>query len=203
MRCLRTQVFSRKAKLEEQGYNVILIWECEWKEMMGADPEIISHIEEMREGLNSCKDPIDPRQALYGGRTEATCVYSKADLSKNESIRGVDFTSLYPAVMKQEKFPVGHPIVFGGSPGSFDYTPQRYFGIMHCKLIPPRRLFHPVLPNRFETDSGSKLIFFRSVELVRKICITPIFACIRPKKEVLLECGARPKFTKHKRWVTF
>ena len=114
---------------------------------------------EIEDELNFCKDPIEPRQALYGGRTETTHVYSKADLSKNESIRGVDFTSLYPAVMKQENFPVGHPIVFRGSASSFDYSPLRYFGLMHCKLIPPRQLFHPVLPNRFETESGNKLIF--------------------------------------------
>ena len=159
MRYLRMQVDTRKAKLIEQGFNVVFIWECEWKEMMQFDQEIISHLQEIKDELMFCKDPIEPRQALYGGRTETTHVYSKADLSKKESIRGVDFTSLYPAVMKQENFPVGHPIVFRGSPGCFDYTPQRYFGLMHCKMIPPRQLFHPVLPNRFETDTGNKLIF--------------------------------------------
>ena len=39
MRYLRMQVDSRKAKLIEQGFNVIFIWECEWKEMMENDVE--------------------------------------------------------------------------------------------------------------------------------------------------------------------
>ena len=159
MRSLRTEVFNRKSILEQQGYNVILMWECEWNELMENDDEIISQLQEIENELKMCKEPINPRQALFGGRTEATSVYCKAKIDEGESIKAVDFTSLYPAVMKSGIFPKGHPFVYRGSPENFDYTKDRYFGLMHCKVIPPRSLFHPVLPSRVETETGEKLVF--------------------------------------------
>ena len=159
MRSLRTEVFNRKAQLEREGYNVILIWECEWKEMMNSDPEILSHLSEVEEELKLCKEPIDPRQALFGGRTEAISVYARADITGGETIKAVDFTSLYPSVMKEKDFPIFHPVVLRGSPEKFNYAKDEYFGLMHCKIIPPRSLFHPVLPTRIQTESGMKLVF--------------------------------------------
>ena len=138
---------------------MILIWECEWKEMMNSDPEIISHLSEIEEELKLCKEPIDPRQALFGGRTEAISVYARADIIGGETIKAVDFTSLYPSVMKEKDFPILHPVVLRGSPEKFNYAKDEHFGLMHCKIIPPRSLFHPVLPTRIQTESGTKLVF--------------------------------------------
>ena len=113
MRSSRTEVYNRKVQLEDEGYKAILMWQCEWNELIKNEPEIIAHLSEIDDKLKLCKDPIEPRHALLGGRTEATAVYAKADLSKDESIKGVDFTSLYPAVMKQDEFPTSHPSVLG------------------------------------------------------------------------------------------
>lgn len=74
-------------------------------------------------------------------------------------IENVDFTSLYLYVMKNRPFPVGHPVVTKGSPSHFDYSKDRYFGFMNCKITPLNDLFHPVLPFRCKTPTGMKLVF--------------------------------------------
>ena len=57
----------------------------------------------------------------------------------------IDFhCSLYPSVLKYEKYPVGHPVVV-----TRDFqSPEQYFGIMKCKILGPRKLLFPVLPVR-------------------------------------------------------
>ena len=59
--------------------------------------------------------------------------------------------SLYPSVLKYGKFPVGHPEVIIENFQSLD----QYFGIAKVKVLPPRKLYHPVLPY----TSGGKLKF--------------------------------------------
>ena len=64
-----------------------------------------------------------------------------------------DFTSLYPAVKKQEHFPKGHPEIITSDFG--EYQPGKYFGLVKCTVNPPRDLYFPVLPARI----NKKLIF--------------------------------------------
>jgi hypothetical protein len=58
----------------------------------------------------------------------------------------VSFSSLYPWGVKYGEFPVGHPdiITEGFEEVSKDSRP--YFGLIKCKVLPPRALHHPVLP---------------------------------------------------------
>ena len=61
-------------------------------------------------------------------------------------IKYYDFTSLYPWVNKTQEYPVGHPVFI------HDVPPEelsRYFGIAQCVVLPPRNLYHPVLPYRY------------------------------------------------------
>ena len=55
----------------------------------------------------------------------------------------MDFTSLYPWVNKYGEYPVGHPKVL-----TQDIEPNLdgYFGLALVKILPPRGLYHPVLP---------------------------------------------------------
>ncbi|CAB4000449.1 DNA polymerase [Paramuricea clavata] len=64
-------------------------------------------------------EPLEPRHAFFGGRTNATCLYY--DVQPEEKIRYVDFCSLYPC---------------------------DYFGLVKCSVLPPRALYHPVLHYR-------------------------------------------------------
>ena len=50
--------------------------------------------------------------------------------------------SLYPWVMKYCPYPTGHPEVI-----LKDFKDvHEYFGVIKCKILPPRCLYHPVLP---------------------------------------------------------
>ena len=65
----------------------------------------------------------------------------------------MDVISLYPYVCKYGKFPVGHPKVYVGVSCPPDCLNSE--GIMKCKVLPPRKLNHPVLPYK----CNSKLMF--------------------------------------------
>ena len=69
------------------------------------------------------------------------------------SYRYVDFTSLYLWCNKMTRAVVGHPRIITGN---FDDV-STYFGLVKCTVLPPRDLFHPVLPYR--TGTQGKLMF--------------------------------------------
>ena len=52
--------------LEEQGFHVIEMWECELKKEMEHDEDMKRYFEE-----HELVDPLQPRDAFYGGRTNA------------------------------------------------------------------------------------------------------------------------------------
>ena len=74
----------------------------------------------------------------------------------------VDFTSLYPDILKYRRFPVGHPeritdnfqfcyvktcdgnCFYDNCQGLHWALP--YFGIMKATFLPPKHLLHPILP---------------------------------------------------------
>ena len=90
-------------------------------------------------------DRLIPRDAFYGGRTNAVKLYSQG------RIKYIDFTSLYPWVNKYCVYPVGHPIIITENFEDISH----YFGIVKCKIVPPKGLFHLVLQYRFD----NKLMF--------------------------------------------
>jgi len=64
----------------------------------------------------------------------------------------VDVISLYPYICKYGKFLVGHPEMFVGTDFPLDCLDGE--GIIKCSVLPPRKLYHPVLPYK----SNSKLM---------------------------------------------
>ena len=120
--------------LQDKGYNVVTIWEYEWTKLKKERDEIKAFVE-----------PLNPRDAFCGGRTNALKLYHLVDESRGEKLKYYDFTSLYPYVYKNAEYPVGHrEILF--QPGHTDIS--RYFGIAKCTVLPPYGLYHPVLPLR-------------------------------------------------------
>jgi len=53
--------------------------------------------------------PLEPRDAFYGGRTEAFTLYKEA--TDDEKIKYYDVTSLYLFINKIGKVPLGHPAI--------------------------------------------------------------------------------------------
>jgi hypothetical protein len=127
------------------GYNVISVWECEWENFKKEheNDEILKNVLECVVGML----PIDPRDAFRGGRTETFKM-----IAENVEMRYVDVNSLYPFILLAKCFPVGHPEILL----QFENTEiENFFGFIKCSILPPRKLYHPVLP----VSMNGKLLF--------------------------------------------
>ena len=126
------------------GLQIEVLWECEWNRMKKTDPSVIEFMADY-----SAPERLNPRDALYGGRTNAYKLYHK--VTGDEKIRYLDFTSLYPYCQARKTYPIEHPqIIFT------DFEPiENYYGLIKATVYPPRKLLHPVLPYRCQ----GKLMF--------------------------------------------
>lgn len=136
---------AKEKMLHEQGYDLDIIWECEWDRLAAQD-------ESLKGFLNTLEitSPLNPREAFFGRRTNAVTLYSNT--SEEEQIRYIDVTSLYPWVNKYGEYPVGHPEIITHPQ---DQDISHYFGMAKVTIVAPFGLFHPVLPLR----CGGKLVF--------------------------------------------
>ena len=134
-------------RLKKLGYNVKVQWECEFHQLLATNPE-------MKDFISSLKfdTPLEPRHGFFGGRTNAVCLYK--EVSEDEKIHYVDFTSLYPWTNKYCEVPIGHPEILT-SEALVDRSPNEFFGMIKCEILPPSYLFHPLLPYRAQ----GKLMF--------------------------------------------
>ena len=141
-------------RLERAGYRVVVEWECEWEKKVKTTPAIQTFLQTME-----MVPPLQPREAFFGGRTGAVSLYHQ--VGPGEKIYYVDVTSLYPWVNKNAYYPLGHPkIEF--EPANQDLS--EYFGLALVTILPPRGLYHPVLPVRH----GGKLTFPLCMACVRE-----------------------------------
>ncbi|KAK3107046.1 hypothetical protein FSP39_005868 [Pinctada imbricata] len=131
---LRDKVSEKENYLKEKGLNYCCIWECDFRKQLESNEELCNFFSEL-----DVQERLEPRDAFMGGRTNA--IKLKHVCNENERIHYVDFCSLYPYVQKYCQFPVGYPTIITENFG--DVT--NYFGIIKCKVLPPRKLFHPVL----------------------------------------------------------
>ena len=136
---------AKEAALRNYGYNLEVMWECDWNILCKHDPAVKQFVTDF-----SLVEPLNPRNAFFGGRTGAVALHAKAE--DGEEIRYIDVTSLYPSINKNARYPIGHPTILN-QPRDQDIT--NYFGIALVDVLPPHNLFHPVLPVR----SGNKLTF--------------------------------------------
>ena len=144
----------KERRLKEQGYIVLSKWSCEF-----AEEKKKPKIRDFLDSLN-IQDPINLRDCYFGGRTNALVLHRKFD--EGEKGKYVDFTSLYPDILKYRRFPLGHPeritsdfkqCLFKPCEGNCFYFPCEgkhwtlpYFGVMKVTVLPPTDLIHPVLP---------------------------------------------------------
>ena len=85
--------------LEEAGYKVEFIWECEWN-------EIKKTLENKQAIEQQARDQhINVREALFGGRTEGFKSYFKCN--KHQKIYYYDVVSLYPTVNAMDAYAIG------------------------------------------------------------------------------------------------
>ena len=145
MRDVYEATILKQNALLAEGYNVIVMWECEWEKLKQQEETVRRLVQSF-----DLAPRLQPRDGFFGGRTNAIKLYHV--VQGDEKIHYVDFTSLYPWTNKNCSYPVGHPKILH-EPGTTDISP--YFGLVKCKILPPYGLYHPVLPHR----SGGKLTF--------------------------------------------
>ena len=88
---------------------------------------------------------------------------------KREKISYLDVCSLYPFVNKYARYPMKEPTIVTNN----FHTMEHYFGIAKIKILPPRKLYHPVLPVRM----NGKLVF--------PLCYT----CASKQSQELCKCS--------------
>ena len=93
---------SRLRHIANAGYKVEVIWECEYEKLLKEDIEMQTFVKRLN--INA---PLKPRDAFFGGRTNA--VKLKAEATADTQIKYYDVTSLYPWVNKYCEYPFGHP----------------------------------------------------------------------------------------------
>ncbi len=67
------------------------MWEHKWDEMLKNDQNIREYFNK-----NAMKEPLVPRDSLFGGRTNAFVLHHTC--KDNERIDYIDYTSLYPFI---------------------------------------------------------------------------------------------------------
>ena len=166
-----------KIRRLEEKCAVESIWECDWSRKKQEDAGVRRFVEQL-----VMVDPLEPRDAFFGGRTGAVALHHH--VSPGEKIYYVDVTSLYPWVNKTCEYPLGNPIII------FNPTVEEfpdYFGLAKVTILPPSKLFHPVLPVR----SGGKLTFPLCAACVRDEQGRPLLkrsaTCRHSKRERMLQ----------------
>ena len=144
MEDLHNEVLDREIILKKEGLQTRFIWECEWEQMVANQAQVRNFVDNLH-----VVSPLEPRDAFFGGRTEAFTLY--AESNEAEKIKYYDVTSLYPFINKTGKYVVGHPTVITENFKELD----TYEGLIKCKVVPPRKLFLPVLPQKI----NNKLMF--------------------------------------------
>ncbi|XP_039311046.1 uncharacterized protein LOC105202996 isoform X3 [Solenopsis invicta] len=162
----RTQFIT--AKIIAAGYVLTEMWECDYE-------RILKSREDMRMFLKNypaiSQPALNPRDVFYGGRTEN--MVSLYDVKDNEKIHYVDVCSLYPYICKTGIFPVGHPKIYVGEEcheltGPTGVEIDKIEGLVYCSILPPRTLYHPVLPVRMH----GKLMFALCRTCCENMCQT-------------------------------
>jgi G:T-mismatch repair DNA endonuclease (very short patch repair protein) len=123
------ETMARLEKIKNAGYKIVSVWECEFQKLLrentGLETELSSH-------PFVTQAPINIRDALYGGRTEATKTYRK--VVDGEEIQYVDVISLYSYICKYGKFCVAHPKAYVGADCPRDWLDRE--GIVKCRVLP-------------------------------------------------------------------
>ena len=121
MGTLYNKTQDKNNKITTVGYNLIEMWECKLKK----DKSFQKYYK--NDWNREVVGPLNPRDAFYGGRTNATKLLYK--FKEGECGKYVDFCSLYPTVQFYKKYPIGHPkkII---SPEKYD---TKWYGFIKCK----------------------------------------------------------------------
>ena len=149
----------KERRLKSAGYKLITKWSCEFKNDL-TSTELNSFVKSL-----NIQEPLNIRDSYFGGRTNAIVLHKL--FTEGEKGYYVDFTSLYPDVLKYQSYPKFHPEKIIDNfekpfkkecrKGDCIYANEQnhcngshwcfpYFGIAKVLIQPPKDLLFPVLP---------------------------------------------------------
>ncbi|CAB3982341.1 DNA polymerase [Paramuricea clavata] len=146
---LRERTRRTEKMFKDGGYRVITMWECDYMRTNKLSKKTIDCLRHRDFFINV---HLNPRDALFGGRTSPARLYFESTTEK--AFYG-DFTSLYPYVQKKNVYPTRHPTIVRGEMACDKIPIATVFGLIKCRIATPARLLFPVLPFR----AGGKLTF--------------------------------------------
>lgn len=159
----RDDTLAKHRKIQDAGFKLTVMRECDFTKEMKRNPAL----NELLETMVSGDSPLDPRDAFYGGRTNANILYYKSD--GKSKMHYYDINSLYPYINLTSPCVVSHPKLHVGR-DCMKVPWQNMHGLMKVTVLPPRRLRFPVLPFRLH----KKLLFFLchtcAKDLAKKRC---------------------------------
>ena len=140
-----------KREVNKLKGKVHIKWQCEWNVMKSKSREIR---EWLAQNDQIVVDRLDARDALFGGRTNATKLLAKfgAEAAPKQGYKRVgkyiDICSLYPTVQWYDEYPLGHHTVHTEVSTDLTSGDTKIKGLVKCDVLPPRGQYHPVLPAR-------------------------------------------------------
>lgn len=145
----RDATLTKHKNIVQAGYDLVIKRECDFKRELEENRELAAALDDHPMLVH---EPLDPREAFFGGRTNANKMYFKSDgVTK---MHYLDICSLYPFINKTAKCPIGHPSIYVGAECMM-LPWETMDGLMKVTVKPPRKLAFPVLPTRMH----SKLMF--------------------------------------------
>ena len=94
----------------EEGFNKwIVIWEHEYNDNVSMYKEFLGN-----DLTYELVDKLNPKDSVKGNRMEVFRMYCCVDDPESEVIRYLDINLLYPFVMAEIEFPIGHPEIRRG-----------------------------------------------------------------------------------------
>jgi hypothetical protein len=113
------------------------VWECEFER------DILPKHLQLRNNPLVQHTPINTLNALYGGRIEDTSLHKTID----EELEAIDYCDV--STHTYGKFHVGHPVIYLGDDCRDINAMFKKEGLINCLVMPPKKLYHPVLPYTF------------------------------------------------------
>lgn len=166
------ETVEKEKTLKSLGFVVHSMWSCDFEE----EKKKNKRLQEWLKG-NTFSDPINVRDAYFGGRTNALIL--NKTFRDGEKGGYADFCSLYPDVLKYRAYPQGHPVRITrdfaepsrAADGSVICYP--YFGIVKAVVRAPRNLHLPVLPCKINGKLMFPLCSSCAQNLVQTECRCP------------------------------
>ena len=128
--------------------NIVTVWECQVEKQRRDNDDMEEFFNALETNGWPYPEPLFPRDAFFGGRTNAIQLIARP--KENEEIRYLDVVSLYPYICKYGKFPIQEPEII--TRPELDRW-RDYEGLIQCKVVPPRGLYHPVLPFKWNNKT--------------------------------------------------